>query len=353
MVANPTSRRSTIWPSVQDLPRSSKGSFHIPLGSMADGSDATIQVNVVAGESSRPVVVAVSGHHGDEGEGPASMVETWRRLEPEGVTGTLILIPVLNAPAFRLGQRRGPDDGLDINRIFPGEPHGTMTSRIASAFMDGVAKDSDFIVSMHGWSAGYVVSPYVEYPVMTAVTGRSQSAALSFGLPHLNPLDAGPGRLLTVASTLGIPIIEIEIGGQGVSLDSQRALYEDGIRRLLKNQGVICGTAEREVPVTYVERVECFTPCEGILRPLVSLGEPVRASQPLAAVYDLTLSGSTTVHAPCDGVIGILRMAANVALGQLVATIFHPIAEPSAAIGSQSGSLVGSGTRWDEADACI
>jgi N-alpha-acetyl-L-2,4-diaminobutyrate deacetylase len=331
MVANPTVPRSAMWPSIDDLPRSSKGSFHVTVGSMADGSEATIPVNVIAGKARRPVVVAVSGHHGDESEGPASLVEIWRSLEPVDITGTLILVPVLNLPAFRVGQRRGPDDGLDINRIFPGDQQGTMTSRIANAFFENVVRDADFVVSMHGWSAGYVVSPYVEYPVGTAVSERSRDAALSFGLPHLNPLDAGPGRLLTEVSQLGIPIIEVEIGGQGVSVDSQRVLYERGLRRLLSQQGVTSSSTIEMEPATYVDRSECFTPCEGILRPLVSLGESVVAEQPIAAVYDLTLSGSTTVHATCDGVIGILRLAANVALGQLVATIFHPIAEPSAA----------------------
>ena len=330
MVANPTAPRSAVWPSIDDLPRSSKGSFHIPVGSMADGCETTISVNVIAGASTRPVIVAVSGHHGDESEGPASMVETWRSLEAADVTGTLILIPVLNLPAFRVGQRRGPDDGQDINRIFPGDRDGTMTSRIANAFVEGVGRHSDFVISMHGWSAGYVVSPYVEFPVGTAVTGRSQQAALSFGLPYLNPLDAGPGRLLTVMSDLGVPIVEVEIGGQGVSIDSQRVLYERGVRQLLVQQGVVAGSTVSTSPVTYVERVECFTPCEGILRPLVSLDERVVAGQPIAAIHDLTLGHSTTVHAPSDGVIGILRLAANVALGQLIATIFHPIAAPSA-----------------------
>lgn len=330
MVANPTAPRSATWPSIDDLPRSSKGSYHVSAGSMADGSEATISVNVIAGRAPRPVVVAVSGHHGDESEGPASLVEIWRSVDPEDITGTFIFVPVLNLPAFRVGQRRGPDDGLDINRIFPGDRQGTMTSRIANAFMEHVVRDADFVVSMHGWSAGYVVTPYVEYPVGTAVTDRSQSAALSFGLSYLNPLDAGPGRLLTEVSQLGIPIIEVEIGGQGVSVDSQRALYERGLRRLLSQQGVT-GDATVEIqPATYVDRAECFTPCEGILRPLVALGEAVVAEQPIAAVYDLTLSGSTTVRATCDGVIGILRLAANVALGQLVATIFHPITDPSA-----------------------
>ena len=73
-----------------------------------------------------------------------------------------------------------------------------------------------------------------------------------------------------------------------------------------------------------------FTPCEGILRPLASLDERVVAGESIAAINDLTFGHSTTVYAPSDGVIGILKLAANVALGQLIATIFHPIAAPSA-----------------------
>ena len=49
MGANPTAPRSAVWPSIDDLPRSSKGSFHIPVGSMADGRETTISVNVIAG----------------------------------------------------------------------------------------------------------------------------------------------------------------------------------------------------------------------------------------------------------------------------------------------------------------
>src|SRR2546430_17485985 len=76
---------------------------------------------------------------------------------------------------------------------------------------------------MHGWSAGYLVEPYVEYPKSGKVSEVSRLAARAFGLGYVNPLEAGPGRLVTVASAMGIPIIEVEIGGPATSLPARRA----------------------------------------------------------------------------------------------------------------------------------
>jgi N-alpha-acetyl-L-2,4-diaminobutyrate deacetylase len=329
----PTGRPAALlpeaWISVDGLERPSKQCFRVPVGPLADGAELSIPVNVIAGRSPRPVVVVVAGVHGDESEGPAALTTIWNSLEPEVVTGTLIVVPVLNLPAFRLGQRRGPDDGVDLNRIFPGNPDGTTTSRIAHAFMQCVARGADFILSMHGWSVGYGLTPYVEYPLLTSVTSASHQAALHFGLPFVNPLDAGPGRLLTEVSSLGIPIIEVEIGGGGISLDSQRALYERGILLLLRHLGVTGGPCEDLQPATYVERLECFASREGILRPCVAPGDVIRGGQPLARIYDLSLTCRETICSPGDGLVGILRQAANVTLGSLIATIFRPVSEPA------------------------
>lgn len=316
------------WQSLAEVPRPSKLSFEMLIESSNDGVASSVPVNVISGSRPGPVVVAVAGHHGDEHEGPTTLLETWEHLEPTDVAGTLILIPVLNPAAFRLAQRLGPDDGVDINRVFPGDPAGTITSRIASTFFECIAKGADFIISMHGWSAGYEVEPYIEYPVISGGDGvamSSRDAALAFGLRYLNPLDAGPGRLLSEASGLGIPIIEIEIGGQGVSRDSRRELYETGFRSVLIHLGLIEGLQRATGPATYIERVDCTATVGGILRPSVAIGDHVTAGEPLAKIYDLNLSRQEAVACPCDGTVGIIRLAASLTPGQLIATIFRAI----------------------------
>jgi predicted deacylase len=134
------------------------------ISTMPDGSTLSIPANVISGTRRHPRLLAVAGHHGDEQEGPAALISLWERLRPADLRGSVVMVPVLNPPAFQAVRRMGHEDGLDINRIFPGNPAGTVTERLADALCAHLAPGSDLILSMHGWSAGYLVEPYVEYP---------------------------------------------------------------------------------------------------------------------------------------------------------------------------------------------
>jgi predicted deacylase len=292
---------------------------------MADGSTLGITVNVITGSSRRPRLVAVAGHHGDEHDGPTALITLWQQLRPESMRGSLVLVPVLNPPAFQAARRTSYEDQLDMNRIFPGSPDGTVTERLAYAFCDQISTGADMILSMHGWSAGYLVEPYVEYPRSGAVSEKSRQAARAFGLGYINPLDAGPGRLLTEASKMGVPIIEVEIGGQATSLPDRRALYEAGTMNLLRHLGIVTGRG-RGSPAQEIDRADVIAPTGGMLRTELAVGSRVRKGQTLATIFDLNLKPLAVVVSPATGVLGVARLAANVLPGQLVATIFQPVA---------------------------
>jgi predicted deacylase len=298
---------------------------------MADGSTLGITVNVITGSSRRPRLVAVAGHHGDEHEGPAALITLWQQLRPESMRGSLVLVPVLNPPAFQAARRTSYEDQLDMNRIFPGSPDGTVTERLAYAFCDQISTDADMILSMHGWSAGYLVEPYIEYPRSGEVSDKSRQAARAFGLGYINPLDAGPGRLLTEASKMGVPIIEVEIGGQGTSLPDRRAHYEAGTMNLLRHLGIVPGRVRGSPAPQEVERAEVIAPTGGMLRTELAVGSRVRKGQTLATIFDLNLEPLATVVSPAAGVLGVARLAASVLPGQLVAMIFQPVAGARAA----------------------
>ena len=70
-----------------------------------------------------------------------------RTLDPAKVTaGRLIVIPVLNVPAFAAGLRASPEDGMNMNRAFPGDPNGSITSRIAHFITTEVLSRSDIVI---------------------------------------------------------------------------------------------------------------------------------------------------------------------------------------------------------------
>ena len=72
---------------------------------------------------SRAAVFWVNGAiHGDEPEGPLACQIALREVDPAQLSGTLVLCPVVNVPAFEAAQRGNPLDTFcyDMNRIYPG-----------------------------------------------------------------------------------------------------------------------------------------------------------------------------------------------------------------------------------------
>src|SRR5690606_34606590 len=94
------------------------GAVRIPLGVISNGTG--------------PTVVLMAGNHGDEYEGPITLGELLRGLDPAEVSGRLIFLPALNLPAVAAGRRVSPVDGLNLNRTFPGDPIGTITQQISA-----------------------------------------------------------------------------------------------------------------------------------------------------------------------------------------------------------------------------
>ncbi|NBW03263.1 MAG: DUF1793 domain-containing protein, partial [Cytophagia bacterium] len=95
-----------------------------------------IPVYVFRSTKPGPVLLLQAGLHGDETNG----IEIVRRLITKNevrnpICGTIIAIPVINTFAFLYGTRDLPD-GKDLNRCFPGNKNGSMTSQVAYKFMN-------------------------------------------------------------------------------------------------------------------------------------------------------------------------------------------------------------------------
>ena len=90
----------------------------------ADGADIRLPVNVLRGPRDGPRLVAIAGIHGDEHDGPAALLDLIDDIDHNNLSGTLVMVPVANPPAFRSSTRWNVADGQNLNRIFPGEPDG-------------------------------------------------------------------------------------------------------------------------------------------------------------------------------------------------------------------------------------
>jgi len=94
----------------------------------------TVPLHVFDSGQPGPTALIQAGIHGDEVAG----VHAVQELLEEGIRpdrGRLLVVPVMNTPAYRARQRAAPG-GLDLNRCFPGDPEGEAREhRLAATFM--------------------------------------------------------------------------------------------------------------------------------------------------------------------------------------------------------------------------
>jgi predicted deacylase len=79
----------------------------------------------VCGAKTGPVLFVNAGVHGGEYPAIEAVIRLGRTLDPKAIAGTVILMPVLNLPAFRKRTMFVcPVDNVNPNRVFQGDPNG-------------------------------------------------------------------------------------------------------------------------------------------------------------------------------------------------------------------------------------
>lgn len=106
----------------------------------------TIPVHVIQAAEPGPTVLIQAGIHGDEIAGVHALEE----LLEEGIElarGRVLLVPVMNPPAYRNRTRVAPG-GLDLNRCFPGDAAAPERERrLAQAFMALVERERPILMA--------------------------------------------------------------------------------------------------------------------------------------------------------------------------------------------------------------
>lgn len=289
--------------------------YHIPF--TADNIWGRIRVPLYVACAPTPgtTIVAIGGTHGDEYEGPVGLKNLITELDPTRLAaGRLIVIPVLNVPAFRAARRDSPLDGLNMNRVFPGEAHGTITRRIARFVTDEVFPRADIVIDLHSGGAGFEIIRCMSFHQVADPDRYAQfkETALLFGTPFVMIYTSGMGSgLLTEeAEAMGKITIGSELGyGASTDLDGVR-WAQQGVRNVMRQYGLLDEPVtaltlpgldrQRIVSATDIDRY-VTAPVSGISEPLVPVGAAVRAGQPVARIHDFERFDEPPVEIVADG----------------------------------------------------
>lgn len=295
----------------------------------------TIPIAVIK-NGSGPTILFTGGVHGDEYEGPVTLINLARELQAGQVQGRIIIVPCLNLPAVMAGERCSPIDGLNLNRVFPGERDGTITTMIAHYVCHDLLPMSDVQVDLHsgGKSLEYLPSMNMWSCPDAARRQRTFDAVKAFGAPVSlvdQNLDS-TGILSTVFEQHGIMNFGPELGGAGRVDKATVEITRIGLRNLLKHFDTIDGeviTPEQQgrppSRLAEVADLDCYVMCPdaGLYEPFVELGDEIALGQAIGQVHfpaDLSKEPCIT-HATQSGFLLCKRPPGRVERGDNIAII--------------------------------
>jgi uncharacterized protein len=271
----------------------------IPVTRLSNGHDVELVVHVIEGSKDGPKLAMFGGIHGDEPLGTEAVRRVLARLDPGQIAGTIVAVPVANPYAFEAGKRVTPVDGLNLNRIVPGDSGGSLTEQLA-AHLAGILDDgcTHFIDYHSGGNLACVDYSYVHE------AGAEMSRA--YGCQILYDHESYVGSATDYALARGIRSMVSELGGgmynTGYFLD--RAVT--GSLNVLRTIGMLDGetTPPRDDQVVVTTLTVVRPRVGGLLQAEVGadrLGEVLPAGTVLGRVIDpATFAELEVLTAPYD-----------------------------------------------------
>ena len=247
-------------------------------------------------------------------EGPIALQSLANTIDVERIRGQVIIVPYLNFPAFQAGHRVSPIDQLNMNRIFPGDPKGTVTRVIADYFSSVLLPMSDYVLDIHSGGKTLDFLPFAAYHELDDKSQQAacEAATLAFGAPYylsLIEIDAG-GMYDTQAESMGKVFVSTELGGGGSTSPETVEIGKRGVHNFLVHAGIL--DTDPIVPAApsikldmQQENAYVFSEHNGLIEPCVALGDAVNEGDLIARIYSTERSGTPPVeyHAGSTGII--------------------------------------------------
>jgi uncharacterized protein len=302
-------------------------SFTVGTASAAPGQKATgylevpagvdagtnIPVVVVNGAKPGPVLALVTGAHGTEYVSIIAVEKLIGTLDPDEISGTVILVPLVNIASFEQKVPHvNPIDNKNMNRFYPGKADGTQTDRASFIITRQVVDRSDYLIDYHGGDLDESLRPYAYW----APTGKdeqdrvSKQMVLAFGLDHIiiwrdRPSDPSATRYLdNTSSVRGKPSIVVEAGYSGTVEPDDVALLVEGTFSTMRALKMLPGEPHPiENPVWLEKIVDVSSDVDGIFYPRVKRGSYVEAGMKLGYVTDFFGQTILEPRAPVAGIV--------------------------------------------------
>lgn len=327
-----------IWTDIDyDKPGKQTGFLGVPQSTNTSGWATQFIPIVVVQNGQGPTALLFGGNHGDEYEGPTTLLKLGRWLQPEQVQGRVILLPMLNRPAVEAGTRLSPVDGRNMNRAFPGQRNDTLTGVIAHYVTNALFPLADLVVDIHsgGRSAHFLPSVNMHRVSNERQMREMVRAAQAWGAPWVFIYKdvGGEGLLPGLAESLGKTTLGTEIGSASQYGATMLRIAETGVKNVLRLYGILqdgepISQPERPPRVVAADEQDDYimAPVSGIFEPFYEMEAWVEAGQPIGQMHLLEqpFAEAIPVLARTSGMLISRRAFPLTRQGDCVATLVRP-----------------------------
>jgi len=308
----------------------------VPVGELPDGSPVALPVVSIAGVQPGPTLYLQAGIHGDELTGIEICRQALTGLDPAGIRGTVVSVPLANVPAH-LSRTRGYLHEerwlIDINRIFPGNPGGLLTERIANVLFESFVRQADFTLDLHSALDGCDIAPFVYVDPSDDEGGTlkmRERMALAFGTPYAYYRKRGAkfgtsdlSRSLSAqAELVGVPTMTAEMGESRRVSTEHVPLGVQGVRNVMIAMGMLDEEPVRPATQRHFDSITLVHANRGGgLRVHRAIGDEVTAGQLIAEIVNVFGETVERLESPKDGFVLRAMKLGSISTGAEVAWI--------------------------------
>jgi len=314
-----------------DAPGKQFGQLRLPRQSNLGGNASLVLPIGTVARGDGPTALVIGGVHGDEPEGQVAALNLLRALQPEDVTGRVIVAPCLSIEASRAYTRLWPT-GANLNRSFPGAADGTLDERLADFVTRELIERADIVVDIHSGGRSGLCLPWSE---MHWVDDAEQRRAMVDGMLAWGTawcvvyIDiAGSGLLVGEAERQGKIVVSTELGGGGHVTAAIHRLARSGLENVLRTFEVLVGAPQpRRTDARIMMATELddyvLAPESGLFEAVVDLGDAVQVGQPVGRMHFLERPDRepTEILADTTGTVCVVRAIATTQQGDNVVVI--------------------------------
>lgn len=302
-------------------------------------------IMMIKGQRPGPTFTVTAGLYPLEFCGIEAAGRLYQQIDPQTLIGDVVIVPVVNMPVFQfrtpmfaLTQSLSPMDGLDITKVFPGKPNGTVTEILAYKLFQEVILGSDYHVDLRG---GELLESHLVHTIFLQGVGEIdeilRQMGTKFGMKYClssrsDISHTAPGSLVYEAIQRGIPSIISESGlGYNTQPSEEEILgHVTGVFNLLKHLGMLSGELDLPEEQVYLkpDRIRVLASASGIFKHIYDQGEAVGEGELIGTITDLDGEILAEVTAPCDAIVHEMMPRRLVYLGDRVyslAVIDRPV----------------------------